>query len=62
MDAPALAPLTDVIPLPQWLPFTNIVSIGDILIAAGIVVVIAAAMRAGRTRPAGDGETAPLPV
>jgi hypothetical protein len=44
------------------LPFTNIVSIGDILIAAGIVVVIAAAMRAARTRPAGDGETAPLPV
>ena len=24
--SPALAPLTDVIPLPQWLPFANIVS------------------------------------
>jgi Family of unknown function (DUF5317) len=62
MDAPALEPLTDVIPLPQWLPFTNIVSIGDILIAVGIVVVVAAAMRAGRARPVDDAETAPLPV
>ena len=62
MESPALAPLTDVIPLPQWLPFTNIVSIGDILIAVGIVVVIAAAMRAGRTGTADDTETAPLPV
>ena len=62
MEAPALAPLTDVIPLPQWLPFTNIVSIGDILIAVGIVVVIAAAMRAGRARDTNDAETAPVPV
>jgi hypothetical protein len=52
-----------VIPLPDWLPFTNIVSIGDILIAVGIVVVIVAAMRAGRrARPADEGEAAPLPV
>ncbi len=57
VESPALAPLTDVIPLPQWLPFANIVSVGDILIAAGIVVVIAAAMRAGRRR-AGDDEPA----
>ena len=56
VESPALAPLTDVIPLPQWLPFANIVSVGDILIAAGIVVVIAAAMRAGRLRPAADAE------
>jgi Family of unknown function (DUF5317) len=62
IESPALAPLTDVIPLPQWLPFTNIVSIGDILIALGIVVVIAAAMRAGRTGKADDAESAPLPV
>jgi Family of unknown function (DUF5317) len=62
MASPALAPLTDIIPLPGWLPFTNIVSIGDILIAIGIVVVIVAAMRAGRPRPADDGEAAPQPV
>jgi hypothetical protein len=57
VDSPVLAPLTDVIPLPQWLPFANIVSVGDILIAAGIVVVIAAAMRGGR-RGAVDAEAA----
>ena len=62
MESPALAPLTDVIPLPQWLPFTNIVSIGDLLIALGIVVVIAAAMRAARARPVEDAGAAPLPV
>ena len=56
VESPALAPLTDVIPLPQWLPFANIVSVGDILIAVGIVVVIAAAMRAGRR--AADAEPA----
>ncbi len=50
VESAALAPLTDVIPLPHWLPFANIVSVGDVLIAVGIVVVIAAAMRAGRRR------------
>jgi hypothetical protein len=60
VETPALAPLTDVIALPQWLPFTNIVSIGDILIAVGIVVVIVAAMRAGRTqRPVDETPTQP---
>jgi hypothetical protein len=62
MEAPALAPLTDVIPLPQWLPFTNIVSVGDILIAVGIVVVIAAAMRAGRSQRVDETGAAPQPV
>ena len=61
VESPALAPLTDVIPLPHWLPFANIVSVGDILIAAGIVVVIAAAMRAGRRR-AGDDAAGPTGV
>ncbi len=50
--SPALEPLTDVIALPAWLPFTNVVSIGDLLIGAGIVVVIAVAMRGAR-RPGG---------
>jgi hypothetical protein len=62
MQAPALAPLTDVIALPGWLPFTNIVSIGDILIALGIVVVIVAAMRAGRPAPVDDAEVTPQPA
>ena len=42
---PALAGLTDVYALPQWLPFANVYSIGDILIAVGIVVVFVVAMR-----------------
>lgn len=48
MPSPALEPLTDVIVLPTWLPFSNIISIGDVLIGAGIVVVIAVAMRSAR--------------
>jgi hypothetical protein len=49
--SPALQPLTDVIALPDWLPFTNIASIGDLLIGAGIAIVIAASMRATRPTP-----------
>jgi hypothetical protein len=48
MPSPALEPLTDVIALPTWLPFTNIVSVGDLFIGVGIVVVIVAAMRSAR--------------
>jgi hypothetical protein len=46
---PALAPLTDVFALPAWLPFANVFSVGDVLIAAGVAVTIALAMR--RTGP-----------
>ena len=42
---PALPWLTDIFALPSWLPFTNVFSIGDVLIGLGVVVVIAAAMR-----------------
>ena len=59
VESPLLAPLTDTIPLPQWLPFANIVSVGDLLIAAGIVVVIAAAMQAGRRRVGDDAPAEP---
>lgn len=59
--SPALEPLTDVIVLPTWLPFTNIISVGDLLIGLGIVVVIAAAMRAAgasnTSEPAGGSPT-----
>src|SRR6185437_3580974 len=47
VEHPALEPLTDIFALPGWLPFSNIFSIGDILIAAGIAVVVVAAMRNG---------------
>lgn len=42
---PVLGPLTDIFALPDWLPFANVFSIGDILIGAGVVVAIVVAMR-----------------
>jgi hypothetical protein len=42
---PALAPLTDIFAMPTWLPFHNIFSIGDVILAIGVVAVIAIAMR-----------------
>ncbi len=45
LAAPALRPLTDIFALPAWLPFANVFSIGDVLIAAGIAWTIAATMR-----------------
>jgi len=55
---PALFPLTDVFALPMWLPFHNIFSVGDVILAVGVAFVIATAMRrttgAGRAlRPGG---------
>jgi hypothetical protein len=44
---PALAALTDVFALPMWLPFHNIFSVGDVILAVGVAVVIATAMRRG---------------
>ena len=41
---PALGPLTDVFALPDWLPFANVFSIGDLLIGLGIVVAISTGM------------------
>lgn len=55
---PALAPLTDIFALPPWVPFANVFSIGDVLIGAGVVVVIITAMRAAARPPA---TTAPIP-
>jgi hypothetical protein len=48
LEHPALEPLTDILALPAWLPFSNIFSVGDVLIAAGVMVIIVAAMRRGR--------------
>ena len=45
---PALAPLTDLFAMPAWMPLSNVFSIGDVLIGAGVAVAIAAAMRSGR--------------
>jgi hypothetical protein len=45
VEHPALEPLTDIFAMPAWIPFANIFSIGDVLIAIGVAVAIAAAMR-----------------
>jgi hypothetical protein len=50
---PALAPLTDVLALPAWLPMANVFSVGDVLIGIGVAVAIAVAMRRPAPGPAG---------
>jgi hypothetical protein len=50
VEHPALEPLTDVFALPACVPLANVFSVGDVLIGAGIAVVIAIGMR--RTAPA----------
>ena len=42
---PALAPLTDIFAMPSWLPFANVFSVGDVLIAVGVAATVALAMR-----------------
>lgn len=51
---PVLRPLTDVLALPAGFPLANVFSVGDVLIALGVVVAIATAMR----RPLAEGGTA----
>lgn len=48
-DNPALRPLTDLLALPAGVPLANVFSVGDVLIALGVMVAIAAAMRAPLT-------------
>lgn len=45
LASPNLQPLTDVFAVPAWVPFANVFSVGDVLIAIGLAVAIAAAMR-----------------
>jgi hypothetical protein len=47
VESPALKPLTDVFALPPFVPFANVFSVGDVLIAAGIFAVIVTGMRRG---------------
>jgi Family of unknown function (DUF5317) len=51
LASPALQPLTDIFAVPAWVPFANVFSVGDVLIALGIAIAIAASMR--RLRPGG---------
>jgi Family of unknown function (DUF5317) len=43
----ALAPLTDIFALPAGVPFANVFSVGDLLIASGVVWAVVALMRSG---------------
>ena len=52
---PALAPLTDIFALPIWIPWANVFSVGDVLIAIGVIVVMVAAMRRPAAAPVGAG-------
>ena len=58
LEQPVLQPLTDVFAIPAGIPFANVYSIGDVLIAVGIVVMIATLMR----RPDVASTAAPTPA
>jgi len=48
---PALGFLTDIFALPDWVPFANVFSIGDVLIAVGIARAIALGMARPQAAP-----------
>jgi hypothetical protein len=56
---PALGPLTDIFALPTWLPFTNVFSIGDLLIGVGVAVTVVVAMRAAGRPAVEPGDRTP---
>ena len=59
VDDAVLAPLTDIFAMPEWMPFSNVFSIGDLLIGVGVAVAIVVAMR--RASPAAGGASRNLP-
>ena len=60
---PALQPLTDIFAVPHPLPFANVFSIGDVLIAVGVTIVLVVAMRTRTPRavPPPEPPAAPTP-
>ncbi len=58
-DSPNLAPLTDIFALPPAVPLANVFSVGDVLIALGVVVAIAWGMRQTGTGRAPEGTSTP---
>lgn len=51
LEHPALQPLTDIFAVPAGIPMANVYSVGDVLIAIGIVVTIATLMRRPAAAP-----------
>lgn len=58
---PNLAALVDRWAVPHWIPFGNVFSVGDALLAAGILIAIVAAMRPRSTQEATDELVRPEP-
>jgi hypothetical protein len=56
-----LAPLTDIFAMPEWMPFSNVFSIGDLLIGVGVAVAIVVAMRRGAPSAPGASRNLPQP-
>jgi hypothetical protein len=57
-----LAFLGDVLPLPAWMPFANVFSVGDVLIAVGLFVLVHGICHASRSAtPEPTGRDAPTP-
>ena len=48
---PNLAVFTDIFAIPSWMPLVNVFSIGDVLIAVGLAVVVAQAMLSYKSAP-----------
>jgi len=60
--SPNLPWLIDRFALPRWLPFANVISIGDVLLAAGVFVLLVVVMRRGRTAVAPTAPTSAEPA
>lgn len=59
LSNPALAPLTDIFALPDWVPAGNVFSVGDVLIGVGIAAAIVVQVR---RRGAAPEPPSPLPL
>ncbi len=56
--SPNLPVLIDRFALPRWVPFANVFSVGDVLLAAGVFVLLVVVMRRGRQGAAAAGDLA----
>ncbi len=48
---PVLAPLGDVVATPSWLPFRNVISIGDVIALVGVAVLVHTVCESKLTAP-----------